>query len=106
MAENIKITSQELSALLNQFKGEMEKMEALLTSVKDATTNAKTIWEGEASDTVLGAVEQFQKVFDEVNEKNKTYADFINEVIGKYTAVDESQITSVESNANSYSVNE
>ena len=106
MAENIKITSQELSTLLGQFKGEMEKMENLLTSVKDATTNAKSIWEGEASDTVLGAVEDFQKVFDDVNEKNRKYADFINEVISKYTSIDESQISLVESNANSYSVSE
>lgn len=106
MAENIKITSQELSTLLGQFKGEMEKMENLLTSVKDATTNAKSIWEGDASDTVLGAVEDFQKVFDDVNEKNRKYADFINEVISKYTLIDESQISLVESNANSYSVSE
>lgn len=106
MAENIKITSQELSTLLGRFKGEMEKMENLLTSVKDATTNAKSIWEGDASDTVLGAVEDFQKVFDDVNEKNRKYADFINEVIGKYTSIDESQISLVESNANSYSVSE
>ncbi len=104
MAENIKITSQELSSLLNQFKGEMGKMETLLNSIKDATTNAKTIWEGEASDTVLGAVENFQKVFDTVNEQNQKYAAFLNTVISKYSEEDESQITSVESNADSYGV--
>lgn len=104
MAEKIKLTSQELSSLLGQFKGEMAKMETLLNSVKDATTNAKTIWEGEASDAVLGAIENFQKVFDTVNEQNQKYAEFLNTVISEYSKEDQNQINSVESNADSYGV--
>jgi uncharacterized protein YukE len=102
MADGINITSESLSSLLSSFKGEMEKMQTLMADIKSSTDNAKSIWEGTTSDAVLGQIENFQKVFEPIEEQNKKYVEFINTTIEAYENEDNAQINTVESNASSY----
>lgn len=106
MAENINITAEALSAYLSQFQSEMAKMDTLLAEIQTATSDAKGNWQGAASDAVMGQIENFQKVFDQVKEQNTKYVTFLNSVISKYTAADNRGISSVESNIGSYSINQ
>ena len=101
---DINITSESLSGYLESFKSEMDKMNQVLSEIEQATTGAKGIWEGEASDTVLGAIESFQQVFSDINAKNENYVTFLNSVIEKYTEADQSGVNTVDSNINSFSV--
>ncbi len=102
---DISITSESLASNLSSFKAEMDKMTTLLSEIETATTNAKASWEGNASDIVMGQIETFQAVFSEIQAQNQKYEEFINSVIDKYTEADNSGISSVESNINSYSIN-
>ena len=104
MAENINITAESLTSNLSSFQAEMAKMTALLGEIETATSTIKGKWEGAASEYVLSKVEQFQKVFTDVNAQNEKYVNFMNSVIDKYTTADNSGINSVESHVGSYSI--
>lgn len=104
MASNIKIVTEGLSGNLSSFQAEMAKMQTLLGEIKTSTSNAKKEWEGTASDVVMGGIEKFQQVFDEIDTQNQKYASFLNAVIESYTKADESQQNALDSNASMYDV--
>lgn len=105
MADGISITSESLASNLSSFQAEMGKMDTLLSEIETATSNAKSSWEGNVSDMVMGQIEAFQAVFSEIKAQNEKYEQFINSVIDNYTESDNNSISSVESNINSYSIN-
>lgn len=102
MADGIDITSESLSSILSSFKAKMESMQTLMSEISSSTENAKSIWEGATSDAVLGQIENFQKIFESIEQQNEKYVAFINTTIEAYQNADEAQINAVESNASSY----
>lgn len=106
MAGNIKINTEGLSGSLSSFQAEMAKMQTLLGEIKSATAAAKNDWRGTASDAIMGGIEKFQAVFEEVESQNNKYVAFLNAVIDAYTVTDENLSASLEANADAYSVGE
>ena len=104
MSHSIDIVTESLATNLNEFQSDMNKMETLLGEIKASTSRAKSSWKGSASDSVIGGLETFQQVFEQVTAQNKKYIAFLNTVIERYIAEDDSEKSSMESNASSYTV--
>lgn len=100
----IELDSNTVKSTLNEFKGEMEKMSTLLSEIEESNKNAKQIWEGDASDYVLGELETFKALFNEMKMKNVTYASFIANVINAYAQETRSEIKTVEENVDSFNL--
>jgi uncharacterized protein YukE len=103
-SNSIKIDTASLAGNLGEFQAQMASMQKLMGSIKSATSGIKGSWQGNSSDIVLGAIEQFQEVFQSIEEQNKKYVTFLNSVIDSYTEADNSQVSAMESNSGSFSV--
>ena len=104
MDSNIKIETEGLAGSLESFQSQMSSMQTLLGEIKTATSGIKNQWEGNLSETVLSSIEQFQEVFQSIEEQNQKYVNFLNNVINLYTEADTSNNSALDSNAESYSV--
>lgn len=104
MSQNINVSSQSIADSLSQFEAEMAKMNTLFNEIKTGTTDVKNYWEGEASDAMLAEIETVQQSFEQVEQQNQKYTSFLNSVIDKYTAADQS-ISNSASNSEGLSVN-
>lgn len=105
MDDGVKVTTEALSGNISSFQSQMAQLETLCSSIKALTTDAKSYWEGSASDAIMGAIEKFQNVFDQISEQNQIYVDFLNQVIELYTAADNSTSNALDGNANAFDVN-
>lgn len=103
---NLKVESAGIASQVASFQAQMGKMNTLLAAIQTATSNAKTIWQGQASDALLGQIEAFQKVFDEVTAQNEKYVSFLNSTVEYYQTEETAEIGDVSSNIRSYSVGE
>ena len=102
MGDGITVQSASVSELLAQFQGEMGKLDQLLSKIDTETSNAKAIWEGDASDATLSQIEKFKQVFEAIKEQNEKYVGFLNSVIEKYTDEDTYEKTFVNENNNAF----
>lgn len=99
MNDDIKVETGSISGLLGEFQSQLSSLESLFGTIESETASAKGIWEGNASDTTLEAISQFNKVFDSIKEQNKVYAEFLKTVIEKYTDEDQSESNQMNSNS-------
>ena len=102
---DITVQSASVSSLLSEFQGEMGKLDALLNKIDKETSEAKAIWEGDASDATISAIEKFKDVFESIKEQNEKYVEFLNSVIEKYTDEDTQEKTFVTTNDNVFDTN-
>lgn len=102
---DITVQSASVSSLLSEFQGEMGKLDTLLNKIDKETSEAKSIWEGDASDATISAIEKFKDVFDTIKEQNEKYVTFLNSVIEKYTDEDTEEKTFVSTNDNVFDTN-
>lgn len=103
---SISVSSSGIASTLGEFKKQMTNMDKLLNDIKESTKNAKTIWEGEQSDIIMGSIEEFQNVFEDISKQNQRYVAFLNNVISDYSITDETEIKIVEEHKNAYTINE
>lgn len=101
---SISITSGGVREKLEEFKVQMDLMNALFKKIKGTTVGAKGFWEGNQSDLILGSFENFQKIFDEVTKQNEVYVKFLNGVISAYSTNDREKTKAVEEHIGSYSM--
>ena len=87
----IDVTSSSISSSIGEFKNEMINMDKLFEKIETDTKNAKSYWQGSASDMTLSHIEEFSDIFEAIKKQNEKYVDFLNEVIEKYTDEDESE---------------
>lgn len=105
MNEEMLIDENKVYETLTSFKKEIDKMNLLFSEIENDNKEAKLKWEGKASDYVLSSFTYFQQLFDEINEKNKKYINFIITIINKYKEENTSQIDVMENNIDSFSMN-
>ena len=105
MAHDIDIVTESLASNLSAFQSEMSKMQTLMGEIRASTAGAKAAWKGSASDQVIGDIEAFQQVFEQVDAQNQKYVTFLNTVINSYTAEDAAEGSSLSANAANYTVN-
>ena len=99
---NISIESKSVVELLELFKEDMDKLNNLNGKIKSTTANIKNTWEGNASSATLEQVKKFDNLFEEIDNQNRKYVDFVNLVIEKYTDIDNSDINYVNSHVNAF----
>jgi uncharacterized protein YukE len=102
MGDRVDINAESLASTLASFQAKMTQMQTLVGQIKSATTSVKSVWEGTASDAVLGQIESYQKVFEDVDAQNQKYVAFLNSVINTYKTADENDTNAVENDASSY----
>ena len=105
MNSDILVDSGSIAGQLSAFKAEMGSLDALLSKIETETANAKSFWEGDASDATLSEIDKFSQVFDTIKEQNQVYVDFLNEVVEKYTDEDDFRQISVNSNTDAFDTN-
>ena len=105
MNDGINISTDALSGQISSFVSQMTQLEALCGEIKALTTGSKSYWEGTASDAIIGAIENFQAVFEQISAQNKIYVDFLNKVSELYTASDNSTSGALDGNAEAFSIN-
>lgn len=105
MNEKMLIDENKIRETLTNFKNEIDKMNLLFSEIENDNKEAKLKWEGKTSDYVLSNFNNFKQLFDEINEKNKKYVDFMITIINKYEEENKAQIDVMENNINSFSMN-
>lgn len=80
-------------------------MDALFNDVKTQTTNVKAYWEGEDSEAMLAEIENFQKSFETVKQENEKYANFLNNVINRYSTTEQNISNSIDASSGGFSIN-
>ena len=100
--DNILVESSSITAQLEAFKGEMNKLDSLFAKMDEELSSTKNMWEGNASETTLAEISKLKALFDSIQEKNTKYTEFLNVVIEKYTDLDDSNIETVESNQKAF----
>ena len=100
MYSDMKITTEEVSQQLSNFQSEMAKMDNLFEELTTKTSAVKSDGTGTASDNATTAISNFMKVFEDIDEQNKKYVAFLNEVIMKYTTTDQAISDVVDEAAN------
>lgn len=98
MNSKINVQSESISSKINEFKGEMNKLDLLFAKIEKETSEAKSYWEGQASDVTISHLEEFSKIFEAIKAQNEKYVNFLNEVIEKYTDEDDYRSQYVSSN--------
>jgi uncharacterized protein YukE len=102
MADKVDITAESLADNLASFQSKMNQMQTLVGEIKSATSKAKNMWQGSASDTVMGQIESYQKVFEDVDTQNQKYVTFLNSVIDSYKKADQSDTDTLDNNASNF----
>lgn len=100
MNDNINVASAEVSTILSQFQGEMQKMSTLFEEIKTQTAHVNSYWTGQASEAAVEALNNFMKVFEDISSQNEKYVSFLNGVIEMYTTTDQGISNTIDSAAN------
>ena len=96
MSDNISLNSVPVSVLLETFKNEMKKLDALVNKLDFETQKIKQTWQGTASDETLEKIDKLKIVFDGIKTSNERYVKFVDYVVDKYKELDESERKFVE----------
>lgn len=98
------ISTSSVSDLLDSFKLEMQKMEALSENLNKETSNIKNEWQGNASDSTLARAEEFKSKFESIKEQNEKYVSSLYKFIEMYSESETSNIGFINSNIDSYDI--
>lgn len=102
---NIKFISDEFETNLSELKKKVDEMNQLFTEIKSKTDGVSNYWSGNLSSANMESFNNFSKIFDEVNTKNKTYMDFLDNTCFKYKLMEEMVNKAIEDGQDALSIN-
>lgn len=105
MAEDMYVETGSITSQLGTFQDQMSQLETLFDKINGEIKDAKNNWEGAASEATLPEIEKLNNLFDSIKAKNKKYTEFLNQVVEKYTEIDELEQEFVQSNNDVFDTN-
>ena len=102
---NIKFVSDEFEKNLTELKDRVKKMNQLFEDIKSKTGAVSSYWSGNLSSSNLQSFNNFSKIFDEVNLRNKSYMDFLDETCTKYKMMEEMINKAIDDGKDALSIN-
>ena len=90
MKDNVNISYEKFSNMVNQFEEEITELETILTDIKKKTKVFSEYWEGNDSDEVLPNLEKVESTFDDINTHDKEYLEYLQRVLELYKNYDSS----------------